>query len=360
NPLLFNFPVTDKIAPDVLRIAVYDRTKSTYEQSPKIFALKKVNGVYEPAGGKITINSSKLSFAFTAWDRYTGSTNQNGIYQAILYVDNKPISGFRLNDIDYIETRYLNGHVDYKTRSQGGPWLQHLSKLPGIPQGLYKTDASEGVVDGQAHSPRDLKIEISVPTGNVSTVKFKVQPNTISTVYPNPADYELQFKPDMLNVFERPNIRFYLPEYHLYDSINFVYKEMGSVSGKTIYQLHHATVPVHGYFTVKIKDELPFTASEKMLIKRSYGNKTDYKKANLEYGWYTAQFREFGYFQLLEDTTPPLITSLGLVDGMHAGKLSRIAFSIKDNAEDLKSFNAYLNGEWLRFSNDKGRNYIYY
>src|SRR5690606_19846618 len=30
NPLLFNFPIQDKIAPDVLRIAVYDRTKSTY------------------------------------------------------------------------------------------------------------------------------------------------------------------------------------------------------------------------------------------------------------------------------------------------------------------------------------------
>src|SRR5690606_29502617 len=41
NPLLFNFPVADKIAPDVLRIAVYDRTKSTYEQTPKIYALKK-------------------------------------------------------------------------------------------------------------------------------------------------------------------------------------------------------------------------------------------------------------------------------------------------------------------------------
>lgn len=42
NPLLFNMPITDKIAPDIIRLAVYDRSKSTYEQSPGLFSLKKL------------------------------------------------------------------------------------------------------------------------------------------------------------------------------------------------------------------------------------------------------------------------------------------------------------------------------
>ena len=46
NPLLFGFPISDNIPPDILRLAVYDRSISTFEQTPKFYPLKKVNGVY--------------------------------------------------------------------------------------------------------------------------------------------------------------------------------------------------------------------------------------------------------------------------------------------------------------------------
>ena len=44
---------------------------------------------------------------------------------------------------------------------------------------------------------------------------------------------------------------------------------------------------------------------------------------------------------------------------MNASKLKRLLFVVKDNAEDIKKFTAMLDGKWLRFSNDKGRNFIY-
>jgi hypothetical protein len=44
---------------------------------------------------------------------------------------------------------------------------------------------------------------------------------------------------------------------------------------------------------------------------------------------------------------------------MNASKLSRILFVITDDTEDIKEFNALLDGKWLRFTNDKGRNFIY-
>ena len=33
--------------------------------------------------------------------------------------------------MDYNETDYVNAHVDYKYRYNGGPYLQLLFKLPG-------------------------------------------------------------------------------------------------------------------------------------------------------------------------------------------------------------------------------------
>ena len=358
NPLLFGIPITDKQAPDVLRLAVYDRTKSTYDQTPKIYPLTKVNGIYQPAGGAITAPSDKVSFAITAWDRYTGSTNQNGIFQAILFNNEKPVSGFQLNNIDYIETRYLNAHIDCKTKFNGGPWLQHLSKLPGLPQGFYKTDESNGVINLADGAARNIRIEVADANENYSNVKFTLKPGgAAKSITPFTGE---KFGVSMVNIFERENIAFYLPAGMLYDSVNFSYKELpATAKGSPVYLLHNPGVPVHSYFTVKIKDNMLNMPSGKMVIKRSYGSKEDFKPAKYENGWYTAQFREFGFYQLIEDTSPPVITPIGFSNGMNASKSKSIRFKVTDDSEDLESFTATLNGEWLRFSNDKGKIFVY-
>src|SRR6195952_877986 len=67
NPLLFGFPLADNIPPDILRLAVYDRSISTFEQSPKFYQLKKINGVYTTIPRLILSNSDKVSFAITAY-----------------------------------------------------------------------------------------------------------------------------------------------------------------------------------------------------------------------------------------------------------------------------------------------------
>ena len=59
------------------------------------------------------------------------------------------------------------------------------------------------------------------------------------------------------------------------------------------------------------------------------------------------------------DKTSPTILPIGFRDGMNAAGLKRILFQIKDNTEDIVNFTALLDGKWLRFSNDKGINFIY-
>ena len=59
----------------------------------------------------------EVSFGISAVDKYTGSANPNGIYEAVMYTDNnQPVTGFQLDSISYDETRYLNAHIDYKLR----------------------------------------------------------------------------------------------------------------------------------------------------------------------------------------------------------------------------------------------------
>jgi len=367
NPLLFGFPVVDNIPPDILRLAVYDRNVSTYEQSPRFYSIKKVNGIYVTIPSLLTINTNKVSFAVTAYDRYTGSTNKNGIYQAVLYDNDQPVSGFQLDSIRYDETRYMNAHVDYKLRSGGGSWVQHLSRLPGYPPGVYKDISGDGVIDIADGAVHPIKIEVKDAEGNTSLLKFNLQASNIPPVKyvydPLGINQQKEFLPGFINVFENSHISFYLPENALYDSIRFKYNETIPGQGNTIFQLHNGNVPVQSLFPVKIKNSTTANPG-KMVMHRFWNDKNDYARAirvsmGNEKDWYQASFRAFGNFQLVEDIIPPTIIPVGIREGMNAAKLNRIAFVIKDNTKELQNFSAFLDGKWLRFTNDKGSAFIY-
>ncbi len=361
NPLLFGFPVADKIAPYVLRLAVYDRTRSTYEQSPRFISLKKVNGIYQTVPAVISLPTTKTSFAITAYDIYTGSTNQNGIYEADLYDDDKPIIGFQLDSISYDETRYLNAHIDYKLRSGGGPFVQHLSRLPGYPQGVYKEVNGNGVINLDDNETHHIKIKIKDTEGNTSVVSFAVKSNGAA---PAALPAQNMFKPGYLNVFENNSLRFYLDENELYDSVDFKVTPIGSTqAGGIAYQLNNGFIPVHTFFNVNIKNAAA-TNPNRMIMRRWWGSKSDYAKAvpvaiGKEGGWYRSGFKSLGNVELYEDTVPPLVTAIGFKDGMNAAKLNRLVFVVRDATDELRNFRAELDGKWLRFSNDKGKTFIY-
>lgn len=357
NPLLFGFPIADKIPPTVLRLAVYDRTKSTYEQIPKLYPLKKVNGVLTTEPATLVLPTDKVSFAITAVDRYTGSTNQNGIYEAILFDNGQPVVGFQIDSVSYDETRYMNAHVDFKLKANGGAWLQHLSRLPGYQNGIYKEVSGDGVIDIGDGQPHQIKLDVKDTEANSTIVAFTVQSSgkAAGLVLQSPL-----FKPGFVNVFENNNLSFYLDENKLYDSLHFKVSAIGGThAGGIAYQLHGGFVPVHSFYPIKIKN--PNAANpHRMVMRRWWGAKDDYAKAEKEEGgWFKAKFKALGNIELYADETPPTITPVGFKDGMNAAKLQRIAFVIRDETDELQNFKATLDGKWLRFSNDKGKTFIY-
>jgi hypothetical protein len=343
NPLLYGFSVQDNIAPDIIRLAIYDRSKSTYEQSPRYIALKRTGNTY--TAPVVVVHTSKVSFGITSYDRYTGSTNQNGIYKASMSVNNKKEIYFIMDSIYYPYTRYLNAHIDYKTKLAGGPYIQHLSRLPGYQQSIYY--GNDGIVELD-EIEKEILIKVSDPVGNTATLKFKIK----TTAKENK---ELQIKepafyPGQVNIFENEEVRFYLNEYSVYDAFSFNYKKLNTAEG-VVHQLHNGLVPVHEYFTVHIKNNtIPDTS--KVVMHYYYGTKKRYAKASENNGWYSARFRELGNYLLIYDTVPPVISTI-------QNSATSISFTITDNTEDLKNFKATLNGKWIRFSYDKGKYFVY-
>lgn len=357
NPLLFDFGLADQAPPEIFHLAIYDRRKSTYEQTPRLFSVKKINGVYTTVPALILLPTDKVSFAIGAEDIISGFAGKTGIYQAILSDNNLPIIGFQMDNIRYDETRYLNAHIDYSLHSKGGLTLQHLSQLPGYNDGIYTQWRGSGVIDLSANLIHVIQVEVTDANGNAALLKFQVQ-STVSVppMANHPAGVTV-FRPGLMNVFENEKIRFHLPENGLYDYFAFQYNESIPASGLPIFQLHNTSVPVQVYFPIAIKNTTT-AHPDKLVMHRFAGGKNDYAKTTNRNGWFSADFRAFGSFQLIEDLEPPVISPIGFKEGMNVRQLNRLAFVVTDNTEEV-NFKASLDGQWLLFSNDKGKNFVY-
>jgi hypothetical protein len=312
-----------------------------------------------------------VSFGISAFDRYTGSVNPNGIYEAVLYDNEVAVVGFQLDSISYDETRYLNAHIDYKLRLGGGPFVEHLSRLPGYPEGVYKDFSGDGVIDIEDDSIHHIKIVVKDTYSNTSVLQFNVQRGSISVQNSSPSKTNgssysspKNFHPGFINIFERDDIQVIMGERNLYDSITFSYSKKPAISPMSVSDIHlvqSGLVPVNDSFTIRLKATrvLDDTDRNRIIIQRTWGGKTDVQKPVLNADWYTGYFRNFGNFELLLDKTPPVITPLGIRENANLSRSTQVIFVVRDNNDEIKNFRAELDGKWLRFTNDKGRSFIY-
>lgn len=364
NPSLFNFPINDNVPPSLLRLAVYNRNLSTYSQTPKLFGLKYSGGVYQPASPTI-ITYDKVSFGFSGYDKYTGSTNNNGVFEGEIYFDNTLMSSFKLDSISYDDTRYINAHIDHKLKAGGGPYIQHLSRLPGYPESVYKDGASDGVISLTDGSIHDVRIVIKDAAGNASEIDFKIKRNNSPFSINNSVpDQEENFEPGSVNIFESDDIQVVLDDKALYDSLRFTYKQTSSAIPGAISKTHHVqsgVIPVQDSFLIKIKPDITSNGNDisHIIMVREWAGKTEVFKPVYKDGWYIGRYRNFGNFQLVKDASAPSVYAYNLRDNAVLTSASQIMFTIKDNYEDLQNFRAELDGKWLRFSNDKGKTFIY-
>ena len=368
--MLFGLPLADNTPPGILRLAIYDRTKSVYEQSPQLVPLKAISaGNYKTAAPVVSIRSPKISFAITSFDTHAGSTNLNGIYEAVVYMDGEAQTGFRLEEVSYNNTRYMNAHIDYKTKVNGGSYLQNLSELPGYTNSIYKKGAGKGVIEITDSAIHTIKIVVKDSYQNASTLECKIKwtfsalrLKTLNSKRSTP-DPRI-FYPLMLDGYESEECEFYIGERCLYDSVAIRYIKLPAVVTSAVSSLHAIGapyIPLQEAFLVRIKPTKTVSTEEKSRTVMQWysGSKKEIQKVEWQQQWAGARFRDFGFYQLLVDTIPPQIVPIGFKDGADLSKATRIVFTVKDNLERFRNVRTELDGKWLRFTNDKGRNFIY-
>jgi len=364
NPLLFGFPLQDNVPPDIVRLALYNRSMSVYEQSPSLYGLKKGQEGYVIAQRPvIKTGLKKISFAIQAHDRNNGSANPIGIYGARLFIDNKQVINFFIDSIDYIETHAINAQVDYKLQYNGGIDLQHLSQLPGDHSGVYHHITGDGVLELNDTAVHNVRIEVQDAYMNTSILNMQVQYDDNLSITINPHTEHQRFNPNFVSTWKVDDFELNLPGDILYDTVQPSFVRtlnplQDAVSAN--FKFCDASIPAGNYFNVSMKPAIEISPLQKdrVVIRNSYGSRTSVKKAEWQNGWLTARFNTFGTYQAFLDISPPQFSFPGKGDTVDLSSASRIVFWPTDNF-GIQSFRALLDGHWLRFTNDKSRAYIY-
>lgn len=381
NPLLLGFPIADNVRPAFIRLAMYDRSRSIYQQSPKLFPVKNTDSGYIiPKIPVVKTGLNTISFAIQAFDKMSNGGSEEGIYSARLVFDEVPQTEFILDSIDYDETSYINAHTDYKYRKAGGPWLQHVSKMPGDQSSIFKVLNGDGVIHLADTNRHSVRIEIKDAYNNTAVLNFTVQYYDSLAMPAAPGYSSPLFIPGRANEIKKPDFEASLSAKAVYDTSFQLYRRTAPVSGYAVSASHgigDISIPLHDDITVRIKPDKPIPAAweNKLLMVRNQGT-TSIRKPVREADWLMAKFGDFGTFQVYADLLPPQVNELGKGDTVNLSPATRIVFTPTDNFS-VKSFRAELYScpkdtsgflcpadsalpyQWLRFTNDKSRNWVY-
>ncbi|PIF44132.1 peptidase M23-like protein [Chryseobacterium sp. 52] len=350
NPLLFGFTIPDSIAPVISGLYWYDRRFSTYEPGANGVSVKKTGSLYTT--DVVQVSSPQISFAVKAVDKANQGFNL-GIYHAELLMDDQLIYSFSIDKVSYDDTRYLNGCIDYTRFVKGKMSIQHLSTLPGMKLKNYSLPDLNGIITLQDEEIHRIEIVLKDVKGNTSRLATKVRLNKNADKV-SPAGKTVI--PGEGKTVTTENAEINLSKNAVYDAMNFMmYEKPGTdadaVSNTII--LQSPSIPVHDYYTVKIKPNRKLTneEKEKVVVLLNYGSDTDAVRGKWNNDKVEGQFNRLGTATLLLDNSLPSV-SAGWKEG---ALIANSALRLRGTAKigEIISFRAELDGKWLRFARVK-------
>jgi peptidase M23-like protein len=351
NPLLFGFDIRDEIPPTIVQLAVYSFNGHTRDLEKTVWNIdnKDNRAKLKSNSDTLLLNTRMTGFGIIAFDRLNGANNKNGLYDVQLFLDNEQAYHFRFEKFAFDESRYVNALIDfchYKSKKQR---IQQLFKLPGNLFSIIRSDKT-GFIHLTDEKPHQIEIRVADAYGNQKTLQFfiksmkkeSVETETIGQIMPH----------DRQNKFSKTGIKLTIPSFGIYDTIDFQYHNRPSNNSSIfslIHQVHQPCTPVHFAYDLAIKSQgLPENLIDKALVVNKNQNGKIYSMGGLyDTGWVICSPRSFGVFYITIDTTRP---SIKLLSKSYQGQIrttGRVRFAIRDNLSGIKSYDAYIDGQWV-------------
>jgi murein DD-endopeptidase MepM/ murein hydrolase activator NlpD len=346
NPIFFGYDknINDTKKPTISSLYVYPMDNTTVNQSKQPLLLNlalQKDGTY--LASKVKANG-KIGFGINAVDFDNVSGNKNGVFNVSTFVNGNPNYNYQFNTYSFDEMRYINALIDYPRYKKSGQRVQKLFMKTPFALSIIKTDSLRGIIPVEPNLASTYRIEVSDYFGNLNSITVPIEYDTATPVIkeePVTSPYFVKVNKD--SNFEKDNMSVFFPAGTFYDDFNLNF----DVKNNKIY-IHDDVVPVHSNFTITIKDS---TYSEALGDKVFIGRGGSYNATTRKNNVFTAKSKTLGQFGLVLDTIAPVIKIAKPIEGKWVSD-KRIQFTISDSSSGIKSYNGYLNGDWVLFEYD--------
>ena len=350
NPMLFGFDsgFRDTKKPVISGLYVYPLFSSTVNTSKRPILLNTAlqkDGTY--LADKVLANGP-IGFGIIANDYDDVSFNKNGVYSVNSFLNGQPKFGYQFDTHSFDDMRYVNAMIDYAKYKKTGQRVQKLFMKNKYDLAFIATDETKGQITPTPNLDNVYRIEVADFFGNKSEITVPIQyDSSVALIPAEPvvSNYFLVANKD--NIFEKENASVFFPAGTFYDdfALNF------DVRDKTLY-LHDDSVPAHSNFTISLTDTtLSKELQEKTFIARLDGEQINYNSTFRKDSVFSAKVKTLGKYKLVTDTLAPKVSIAKPIEGKWVSQ-DAIQLQISDAGSGIKTYNGFLNGQWVLFEYD--------
>ncbi|MBP2282878.1 murein DD-endopeptidase MepM/ murein hydrolase activator NlpD [Flavobacterium sp. CG_23.5] len=352
NPMFFGFDKNfkDTKKPVISNLYVYpvdNKTTVNHSKRPVLLNLSlQKDGTYL---SEKVVSNGKIGLGIATFDYDDVSFNKNGVYKVQSFLNGKPNFGYQFDTYSFDEMRYVNALIDYSKYKKTDQRVQKLFMKNKYGLSVIKSDENNGIVTVLPNLKSVCRIEISDFFGNKSTISIPIQYDLLTTIIeeePIVSNYFVKANKD--SNFAKDNMSVFFPAGTFYDDFNLNF----DVKNDMLF-LHEDIVPAHTNFTISIEDKKYTEAQRsKLFIGMIEGKKISYFPTLRKDSLFTAKSKTLGQYALVLDTIAPKISIAKSIEGKWVSDQKSLQLIISDSLSGIKSYNGYLNGNWILLEYD--------
>ena len=365
NPYLFGLSIVDNVSPVINGLAVYPEHLSSVNgnELAEYFRLSNNKSDYSVNKGVIKVNGT-VTFGISTFDRCENNNNKYGVNSIELFADNELIYSVLFDEFSYDETRSINSLIDYaryvnakrryvRTKIDEYNYLSLYEKKDG------SVTLKEGDTVAMCFVVKDFFNNTStlnfILVGDEPLMEYSVNQYN-SDVYRVVGDTDYSIELDGLSAFF-PKKAFFRFEYVQ----AFTVDTLKNIASDNAYVIGSMDIPLQKAAEIKIRPSKEFAFSDKLYVATvSDDGSFSSLGGKMVDGMMNVKCMSLGMFALAVDTVSPSVKTLNFHDNSNISGVNRLKVKIKDSETGIRSYDIFVNGQWVVGEYDAKNDLLFY
>ncbi len=348
NPLLYGYKVRDATNPTLVGLFAYPLSDGAHINSSA--SKIQLNFTKQADGSFLAEEVSAIGtigFGINAFDRQDLAANKNGVYRVTQKVNGTVYSAYNFDTFSFGETRYINTLIDYEHFGKFKQRIQKCFKEDSNKLAIYDKLYLDGKIPVQEALDYTVELLIEDIAGNTTRVTIPIKGKKVAlkerTTSRKSDYYVFANKP---STFDLEGAKVYFPQGTFYEDFHINLEK-----GRDTVTIHNPTVAAHRNFTITFDASRFSKAEQKQLFiaRVDEKNKLRHVRTYKRDKNFTARTRTLGTYTLGIDTIAPTIQPKNFRPKDWLSNYSYLSLTIADDLSGVKTYNGYLNGEWILF-----------